>query len=83
MRRETSREKTEQFVNGLQVCTLAVSLGDVQTLIEHPASMTHKLLSRQELQKADITDSLLRLSVGLEDVEDLLQDLQCQLDKVP
>lgn len=80
---KTSREKTEQFVNGLQVCTLAVSLGDVQTLIEHPASMTHKLLSRQELQKADITDSLLRLSVGLEDVEDLLQDLQCQLDKVP
>ena len=65
------------------MCTLAVSLGDVQTLIEHPASMTHKLLSRQELQKADITDSLLRLSVGLEDVEDLLQDLQCQLDKVP
>ena len=77
-----SRERTSEFVNNLKLCTLAVSLGDAFTLIEHPASMTHSALSAEELAAAGISESLLRLSVGLEAAEDLIADLKEQLDKI-
>lgn len=64
----------------VQVCTLAVSLGTVDTLIEHPASMTHAAVSRDERLQAGITDGLVRLSVGIENVEDLLEDLERALE---
>ena len=60
----------------LQLCTLAVSLGDAETLLEHPASMTHSPYSPEELKEAGISEGLIRMSVGLENVEDILADLE-------
>ncbi len=63
------------FLKRLEVLILAESLGGVETLIEHPASMTHASLPPKEREARGITDGLVRLSVGIEDVEDLLEDL--------
>jgi methionine-gamma-lyase len=68
-------EETVAFLNNLQLCKVAVSLGDTATLIEHPGLMTHSVLSREERDKLGITDSLVRISVGLEDVEDIKVDI--------
>ncbi|MEW8972855.1 MAG: aminotransferase class I/II-fold pyridoxal phosphate-dependent enzyme [Tissierellaceae bacterium] len=68
-------EAGRQLMNNVKVCTLAVSLGDAETLIEHPASMTHKQIKREERLKAGITDGLVRLSIGLEDPNDIINDL--------
>ncbi len=62
-------------MNNIQLATLAVSLGNVDTLIEHPASMTHAGVPPEERRKVGITDGLVRLSVGIENVEDLIADL--------
>lgn len=63
------------FLDALDMCTLAVSLGDVETLIQHPSTMTHAVVPREKRIKYGIADGLVRLSVGLEDVEDIIQDL--------
>ncbi|MRR31101.1 aminotransferase class I/II-fold pyridoxal phosphate-dependent enzyme [bacterium] len=68
-------EAGARMMDRMQVCTLAVSLGNVDTLIEHPASMTHNSVPAEARQKIGITDGLVRLSVGIENVEDLLVDL--------
>jgi methionine-gamma-lyase len=65
----------KKLMDNVKVCTLAVSLGDCDTLIQHPASMTHSTYSSQERKKAGISDGLIRLSVGIEDVDDLIEDL--------
>ncbi len=65
----------EQFINSTKLCTLAVSLGDAETLIQHPASMTHSPYTAEERAAAGISDGLIRLSVGLEDVNDIINDL--------
>jgi len=75
-------EKTKELVNNLKVFTLAVSLGDAETLIEHPASMTHSTYSKEALAESGISESLVRVSVGLEDVEDLIADFEQALAKV-
>ena len=62
-------------MNNIQLATLAVSLGNVDTLIEHPASMTHASVPPEERRKVGLTDGLVRLSVGIENVEDLIADL--------
>ncbi len=62
-------------MNAVRLCTLAVSLGDVRTLIAHPASMTHSTVSSDARERAGITDGLIRLSVGIEDADDLIEDL--------
>jgi cystathionine beta-lyase len=59
----------------LQVITLAESLGGVESLIEHPASMTHKSVPVEQQRKQGITEGLVRFSVGIEDPEDLIEDL--------
>lgn len=64
------------IMNHVTLCALAVSLGDTETLIQHPASMTHSPLAREERVKAGISDGLIRLSVGLEDPEDIISDLE-------
>jgi methionine-gamma-lyase len=69
------RESGEKLMNAVKVFTLAVSLGDVDSLIEHPASMTHSTYSPEELVKVGISESLVRLSVGIEDPRDLIEDL--------
>ncbi|MCP4633865.1 MAG: aminotransferase class I/II-fold pyridoxal phosphate-dependent enzyme [candidate division Zixibacteria bacterium] len=69
-------------MDSVHVCTLAVSLGDVDTLIQHPASMTHCSYSEKDLLETGITPGLVRLSVGLEHVDDIIDDLKQALDKV-
>ncbi|MDR1732071.1 MAG: PLP-dependent aspartate aminotransferase family protein [Synergistaceae bacterium] len=73
-------EQTKVFVNNLKLIKLAVSLGGVETLLEHPASMTHSHLSPEELKAADITPSQVRLSVGVEDADDIIADLEQALN---
>jgi methionine-gamma-lyase len=68
-------EGVVRFLDRLQLCSLAVSLGNVDTLIEHPASMTHGDISPEIHAQIGISDGLIRLSVGLEAVEDIIADL--------
>jgi len=68
-----------RLMNHVQLCKRAVSLGDVDSLIQHPASMTHSVIPAEERAKMGITDGLIRLSVGIEDVEDILDDLDMAL----
>lgn len=68
-----------KLMNQVQLCTLGVSLGDVGTLIQHPASMTHAIMPQAEREKAGILDGLVRFSVGIEDVEDIWRDLEAGL----
>jgi methionine-gamma-lyase len=70
------REAGRTVMDNVKLCTLAVSLGDVDTLIEHPASMTHSTYSVSELGKVGIDPAMVRLSVGLENVEDIIADLR-------
>jgi methionine-gamma-lyase len=65
-----------RLMNSVKLCALAVSLGDVRTLITHPASTTHSVVSREQRLSQDVTDGLVRLSVGLEDAEDIIADLE-------
>ncbi len=65
----------ERLVNRLKLCALAVSLGDVRTLICHPASTTHSLVPTEIRRQTGITDGIVRISVGLEDAEDIIDDL--------
>jgi len=67
------------FVDGLRYFTLAESLGGVESLIAHPASMTHAAMTAQARAQAGICDGLLRLSIGIESAEDLLIDLRAGL----
>ncbi|MCZ4282718.1 methionine gamma-lyase [Kiloniella laminariae] len=73
-------ETGRKMIDGCQMIVRAVSLGDAETLIQHPATMTHSTYTAEERQEYDITDSLVRLSVGLEEVEDILADLEMALD---
>lgn len=71
-----------KLVNSVRLCILAVSLGGVETLIEHPASMTHAGLTADHRQAAGITDGLVRLSVGIEEADDIIADLDQALAQV-
>jgi len=75
-------EAGRKLMNSVKLCTLAVSLGAAETLIEHPASMTHAIVPKEERLKAGITDSLVRLSVGIEDAEDITADLKQALEHI-
>ena len=74
-------ESARMLLDNLRVALLAVSLGGVETLIQHPASMTHSKVSAGDKQKAGITDDLIRLAVGIEDAEDIIEDLDQGLKK--
>ncbi len=76
------RKAGEKLMNSVDLFTLAVSLGDVDSLIEHPASMTHSTYCAEDLEKIGISESFVRLSVGLEDRQDLIEDLSHALKKV-
>ena len=71
-----------KVINNVKLCTFAVSLGDVDTLIQIPAFMTHRSMPKEEKIKTGITDGLIRISVGIEDVEDIISDLDQALCKV-
>ena len=69
-------EKVKKITSNFKVFTLAESLGGVESLVNHPATMTHASIPKEERDKTGIVDSLIRLSVGIEDVEDLIDDLE-------
>jgi len=71
----------KELLDNVHLALLAVSLGGVETLIQHPASMTHSKVSAEGKIKAGITDDLIRLAVGIEDAEDIIDDLRNALDK--
>lgn len=75
-------EAGKTFANSVRLCTLATSLGGVETILQHSASMTHAPIPREDRLKAGITDGLIRLSVGVEDVNDLIDDLTQALDTI-
>ena len=75
-------EAGRKVMNNVRLCSLAVSLGAVETLISHPATMTHAIVPREDRIKGGITDGLTRLSVGIEDVNDIISDLEQALAKV-
>lgn len=75
-------EAGKKLLNSLHLCILAVSLGDAETLIQHPASMTHSPYTPEERAASDISEGLVRLSVGLEDVDDIIADLKQGLDRL-
>jgi methionine-gamma-lyase len=69
-------EAGKKFINALQLCTSATSLGTVDTLISHPASTSHMSVAKEEREKFGITDGLIRLSVGIETIEDIIADFE-------
>ena len=75
-------EAGKRLMASVKLCTLAENLGSVETLITHPVTMTHADVEEAERQRVGITDGLVRLSVGLEDVEDLIEDLAQALDSL-
>lgn len=77
-----SLEKANTLLKHVRLCSLAESLGGVETLISHPATMTHASVPREDRVKLGITDGLVRISVGIEDVEDLIADLEQALAQV-
>lgn len=80
--KDNSLENATKVLSGTHLFSLAESLGGVESLIGHPASMTHASIPREERLKVGLTDSLIRLSVGVEDVSDLIADLDAALDLV-
>ena len=77
---KADKAATAAALNKLELCTVAVSLGDAETLVEHPATMTHSTYTAEELKVAGISEGLVRISVGLEDPEDIIADLKAVLD---
>jgi len=75
-------EAGRRLMNGVRLCTLAVSLGATDTLIQHPASMTHACVPCEIREKVGISDDLVRLSVGIEEPEDIIGDLEQALEKM-
>ncbi|MGH0429075.1 methionine gamma-lyase [Bacillus hominis] len=76
------KEETQSFINDLNFITIAVSLGDTETLIQHPATMTHAAIPAELRKEMGIFDNLIRLSVGLESWEDIVSDLEQALKKI-
>jgi len=74
--KQDSADAATAFVTSTRLFKLAESLGGIKSLVSHPASMTHKTIPAEKRRAAGVTDSLIRLSIGLEDVSDLLPDLE-------
>ena len=77
-----SLDKAKRFLKSVRLCALAESLGGVESLISHPATMTHASVPPEERQRIGVTDGLVRISVGIEDLEDIIDDLKQALAKV-
>jgi cystathionine beta-lyase len=80
--KDDSQQKANQLMETVKLFTLAESLGGVESLINHPASMTHASIPKEERIKSGLSDSLIRLSVGIEDIEDLIEDLTTSLEEI-
>ncbi|GAC92147.1 cystathionine beta-lyase [Anoxybacillus flavithermus NBRC 109594] len=77
-----TKADAQRLLNHLRLIHIAVSLGDTETLIQHPATMTHAVVPEESRKKMGISDSLLRLSVGLEAWEDVWEDLEQALNQL-
>lgn len=77
---KADRKQTAACLNKLELVTIAVSLGDAETLVEHPATMTHSTYSSEELKEANISEGLVRISAGLENADDIIADFKQTLD---
>ena len=69
------KDAGKQFIDRIRLCSLSANLGDTRTIVTHPASSTHSKLNSEELQTANLTEGLIRISVGLETVKDIIHDL--------
>lgn len=69
-----------KFLNSIKMCSLSANLGDTRTIVTHPASTTHSKLSEEDRNEVGITDGLVRISVGLEHVDDVISDLEQALN---
>lgn len=76
------REAAKKFIDNLQLAQLVVHLGDVRTTLLHPASTTHRQLSSEDLIKAGVTEDLIRVSVGIEGIEDIIKDFEQAFSKL-
>ena len=72
----------KKLMDNVKLMLLAVSLGGVESLIQHPASMTHSKISHEDKLQAGITDGLVRIAIGIEDVDDIIHDLEQALEYV-
>ena len=70
------------MITSTKIFSLAESLGGVESLIGHPATMTHAAIPKEEREKSGVVDALIRLSVGIEDADDLIEDLNQALEKI-
>jgi cystathionine beta-lyase/cystathionine gamma-synthase len=77
-----SLSAAKTVLEGVKLCTLAESLGGVETLISHPATMTHASVDPEKRARLGITDGLVRISVGLEDTDDIIADIDQALNKI-
>ncbi|MBF0148085.1 MAG: O-succinylhomoserine sulfhydrylase [Magnetococcales bacterium] len=77
-----NRQQAHRFIDGLQLATITANLGDTRTLVTHPATTTHGKLSPQDRLQAGVTEGLVRLSIGLENAEDVLADIHQSLDQI-
>ncbi len=75
-------ESAKKLINSLEIVPLVVHLGDVRTTLLHPASTTHRQLSKEELRISGVSEDLVRVSVGIENIEDIIKDFKQGLDKV-
>ena len=75
-------EQTKKLISSFEIFALAESLGGVESLVDHPASMTHASIPREERMKNGLNDGLVRFSVGIEHIDDIIKDLQSRLDKI-
>jgi cystathionine beta-lyase/cystathionine gamma-synthase len=78
-----SLEHARTLLNSVELMSLAESLGGVETLISHPATMTHASVPAEQRLRTGVTDDLVRISVGIEDADDLKDDLAQALDRIP
>jgi cystathionine beta-lyase len=76
------KEDAIKVLSNTKVFSLAESLGGIESLCGHPATMTHAAIPKQEREKTGIVDSLIRLSVGIEDIDDIIDDLDQALEKI-
>ena len=75
-------EAGQAFLNKIEMCSLTANLGDSRTIVSHPATTTHSKLSPEDRLEVGITDGLVRLSIGLENIKDIIADIDQALDEI-
>ena len=79
---EVGLNEDQSFLNGLNMCSLTANLGDTKTIVTHPASITHSRMSEEDRLSMCISDSFKRISVGLENIEDIIKDIDQALLRI-